>query len=53
MSEPNEDIEIDEEYPEDDDDCEHDWRDYYACENGCCSCCGCSCGWEDDDDYEV
>lgn len=33
------------------DDYQFSWYDDYACENGCCACCGCSCGdyWDDED----
>lgn len=34
------------EYDEDDE-C---WIDGYACENFCCSCCGCSCDWYDEEE---
>lgn len=27
------------------------WPDY-ACENGCCACCGCSCFYDADDEYD-
>lgn len=28
---------------EEEDDDEDWWMEDYACENGCCQCCGCSC----------
>ena len=33
----------------------YSWEDDYACPNGCCACCGCSCGYYDgtyDDDED-
>lgn len=39
-------------YPEDHEyDDYDDWMEDYACENGCCRCCGCSC-WMNDYDEE-
>ena len=38
----------DEDDPEDDDD--EWWSGVYACKNGCCACCGCTCYWDDDDE---
>jgi hypothetical protein len=38
-----------------DDYIQDDWSELYACENGCCSCCGCSCNdhlYYDYDYYE-
>jgi len=36
----------------DEEDYEYDWSNDYACENGCCACCGCSCYefYEEDED---
>lgn len=31
---------------EEEDDIDYDWDDTYPC--GCCTCCGCMCGLEDD-----